>query len=471
MQNRNKSERYLKKSLDIVFLALAFLSAVYLAKRHIGIAAGFFSLDKGEILLLLFLCLVWYLAARSFGLYDEFRSRSFNFEFMAIVKSILILFILSVAFLFIIKSRILSRFFLVVFFILFVVLVISLKICSRLILVWLQENGRNLWSVLIVGVGEVGLKFYDTITTNFHLGYRVKGFVDEQPPADLGNLYLGKIDQLGQIVNREKIDEVIIALPNAAIKEIGQVIAICENYPTRVRIIPDYFEFMSPRFEISRFGSFPLISIRANPMEQMHWRLLKRSCDLIFTLLLFVGVFSWLWPLLALLIKISSPGPVFFKQERWGIKNERIICYKFRSMVKESRDVDENGRYRQATRDDSRITRLGNFLRRSNLDELPQFINVLKGEMSLIGPRPHPTPMNQEIKNSICNYQLRHLIKPGITGWAQVNGFRGETRDPEMLRKRVEADIWYIENWSILLDIKIVLLSIWLMFKGDPRAY
>ena len=140
-------------------------------------------------------------------------------------------------------------------------------------------------------------------------------------------------------------------------------------------------------------------------------------------------------------------------------------------MIKESRDVDENGQYQQATRDDRRITRLGNFLRRSNLDELPQFINVLKGEMSVVGPRPHPTPMNLEIKDSICNYQLRHLIKPGITGWAQVNGFRGETGDPDLLRKRVEFDIWYIENWSFWLDLKIAGFSIWLMLKGDPWAY
>ena len=471
MHNRNQSELYLKSSLDIVFLVLSFFSAVYLAKRHIGMKAGFFGLEKGEIFLLLFLCILWYLTAKMFGLYDKFRSRSFAFEFIAIAKSILMQIILVVAILFIIKTSILSRFFIVVFIILFALLAISCKICLRAILVWLQKNGYNLFSVMIVGAGEVGLRFYNTITVNSHLGYRVKGFVDEQPPADLENLYLGKIEQLEQIINRENIDEVIIALPNSAIKTIGQVIAVCENYPTRVRIIPDYFEFMSPRFEIARFGTFPLISIRANPLEQLHWRFLKRSFDLLFTLLLFVGVFFWLWPLLALLIKISSPGPVFFKQERWGIKNKRIICYKFRSMVKESRDVDENGRYQQATSDDPRITRLGGFLRRNNLDELPQFINVLKGEMSVVGPRPHPTPMNLEIKDSVQHYQLRHLVKPGITGWAQVNGFRGETSNPDLLRKRVEFDIWYIENWSFLLDIKIAWLSLWLMLNGDIRAY
>ena len=140
-------------------------------------------------------------------------------------------------------------------------------------------------------------------------------------------------------------------------------------------------------------------------------------------------------------------------------------------MVQGSRDVDENGHYQQARRDDPRVTRLGSFLRRSNLDELPQFINILKGDMSLIGPRPHPTPMNLEATDTIHNYQWRHLIKPGISGWAQVNGFRGETSDPEMLRRRVQADIWYIENWSFALDLKIVWLSLWAMCKGDPNAY
>ena len=471
MQNRNKSQRYLKQSLDHIFLVLAFFSAVFLAKQHIGLAAGFFSLEKAEIFLVLFLSPAWAMAAKAFGLYDEFRSRSFGFEFMAVGKSIFVLVIFSVAILFIYKNNILSRFFLVVFFMQFAVLLVSWKICLRLILVWLRKKGRSLCPVMIVGAGAVGMRFYDTILANSHLGYRVQGFIDEQSVAAPGNLYLGSIDQLGQVLEREKPDEVIIALPNSAMAQIDRVIAVCENYPTRVRIIPDYFKLMGPRFEVSRFGSFPLISIRANPLEQLHWRLLKRSCDLIFTLLLFAGVFSWLWPLLAVLIKISSPGPVFFKQERWGIKNERIVCYKFRSMIRESSDVDENGHYQQATRNDRRITRLGGFLRRSNLDELPQFFNVLQGDMSVIGPRPHPTPMNLEIKDSISNYQQRHLVKPGITGWAQVNGFRGETSDPDSLRKRVESDIWYIENWSIWLDIKIAWLSVWLMLKGDPRAY
>ena len=200
-------------------------------------------------------------------------------------------------------------------------------------------------------------------------------------------------------------------------------------------------------------------------------RLCKRPFDLVFTLLLFVIVFSWLWPLLALLIKITSPGPVLFKQERWGLRGRPFICYKFRSMVRESNDVGENGRYQPVRRGDWRVTPLGRFLRRHNLDELAQFINVLRGDMSLVGPRPHPTLMNLEAQESIPGYELRHQVQPGITGWAQVKGLRGEISDPAELIRRVEADIWYIENWSLRLDLKIIWLSLWTILKGDPNAY
>jgi putative colanic acid biosynthesis UDP-glucose lipid carrier transferase len=216
-------------------------------------------------------------------------------------------------------------------------------------------------------------------------------------------------------------------------------------------------------------GSGP--GLRANPLGKASRRLAKRAFDLLACVPLFLLVFLWMWPLLALLIKLTSPGPVFFRQERWGLDGRPFICYKFRSMVCESRDIDENGRYRQARRDDERVTPLGRFLRRNNLDELAQFINVLRGEMSLVGPRPHPTPMNLEMQDLVPAYRLRQRVVPGITGWAQVNGLRGETGDMVLLRRRVEADIWYIENWSFRLDLRIVLLSVLVMLRGDANAY
>ncbi len=471
MHTRNQSRRYLKKGGDVLLLVLSFLTGAFLAKRHADLAAGFFHPGALEIYFLFFLLLAWNIGARGFGLYDEFRIRSFGSDVSALGKNILLQVSLTVAILFAAKSQTLSRFFLLAYCVLLLAALLTWRIFLAALFARRRKNGRYLSRILIVGGGEVARSFFTFLTANAHLGFRVIGFVDERPQPAFAGAYLGTTRQLPGVLEREKVDDVVIALPDSAMDEIGRIIAACENFPVRVRIIPSYFTLMSPRFEISRFGSFPLISIRANPLEQWHWRSLKRGFDLVCTLLAFVLVFSWLWPLLALLIKACSPGPVFFKQERWGIKNQRIVCYKFRSMVRESRDIDENGRYRQASRNDPRVTRLGAFLRHSNLDELPQFINVLKGEMSIVGPRPHPTPMNLEIKDAVIHYQLRHLIQPGITGWAQVNGLRGETVDPELLRRRVEADIWYIENWSFLLDLKIICLSLWIMLKGDPRAY
>jgi putative colanic acid biosysnthesis UDP-glucose lipid carrier transferase len=222
---------------------------------------------------------------------------------------------------------------------------------------------------------------------------------------------------------------------------------------------------------VATFGKFPIISVRDIELDEIHWRILKRGFDALFSLIAFIFVFSWLWPLIALGIKVTSPGPIFFKQERWGRNNQKMLCYKFRSMVSTCKDIDENGKYVQATKNDPRITRFGRFLRKTNLDELPQFWNVLKGEMSIVGPRPHPTPLNIESKEKVDHYMLRHLVKPGITGWAQVNGYRGSTKNPEQMKKRVEHDIWYIENWSLWLDIQIIFMTIWRMIRGDENAY
>jgi putative colanic acid biosynthesis UDP-glucose lipid carrier transferase len=178
-----------------------------------------------------------------------------------------------------------------------------------------------------------------------------------------------------------------------------------------------------------------------------------------------------LFPLIGILIKLDSKGPILFKQERWGKNNKKFNVYKFRSMTIKSRDTDKKGRYIQARKGDPRITRVGRLLRKSNLDELPQFINVLKGEMSIVGPRPHPIPLNLESKDKVRYYMLRHLVKSGITGWAQVNGLRGEIRSTEEMQKRVDYDLWYIENWSFYLDMQIIASTVFKMFKGDPNAY
>ncbi len=471
MHSRSRDRKILRNGSDILLLVAVFLTAVFLAKGHAGLPEKFLVLSAREWLLLFLLCMIWNFGARVAGLYDEFRIRSFAGELFVLGASVLLHSFLTIAILFAAKSQVLSRFFVFVYCSLLLGVLVLWKAVLRWMFRRYLKNGRHQSRILVVGGGRVARSFCATIDDNPHLGLRVIGYVGGKPTPEWTGDYLGTIDQLPQLLERDSVDEVVVALPNGDIAQVDRIIGMCENHPVRVRIIPDYFRYLGTRYSVSRFGLFPVITLRAHPLEGICRRLAKRSFDLLFSALLFITVFSWLWPLLALLIKASSPGPVFFKQERWGIKNKRIECYKFRSMAWDSKDVDENGRYQQARIDDPRVTRFGRFLRCNNLDELPQFINVLKGDMSIVGPRPHPTPMNLEVKDSIQHYQMRHLIKPGITGWAQVKGFRGETSDPEMLCRRIEADLWYIENWSFLLDLKIIALTGWVMLKGDPHAY
>ncbi len=471
MHNYHRSYFYLKTAIDLFLLAVSFLLASFLAKYRVYPETMFFDLERREIPMLLVLSIIWCFSAQATGLYDEFRSRTFSFELITVVKNCLIQILASVIILFGLKTLFISRYFIVANFLFQVVLLGIAKLALRLILIWVRSQGRNLRFILLVGAGKVGQEFCRTIGTFPHLGYRVTGFLDDQEQPALGNLYLGTLDRLDQVLQQRQVDEVVVALPNEARDSIGKVLFTCEQYPTQVRIIPNFFSWLSPRFHVSIFGNFPIISVRNNPLDELHWRFLKRFCDLAVSLFLFIFVFSWLWPLIAAAVKLSSPGPVLFKQERWGRKNKRIICYKFRTMYHECNDVDENGHFVQATKSDPRVTRVGRLLRKASLDEIPQFLNVLKGEMSIVGPRPHPTPINLESKDNIRRYMLRHLVKSGITGWAQVNGCRGVTDKPELMQRRIDYDIWYIENWSFWLDMQILFYTLRDIITKNPNAY
>jgi putative colanic acid biosynthesis UDP-glucose lipid carrier transferase len=208
-----------------------------------------------------------------------------------------------------------------------------------------------------------------------------------------------------------------------------------------------------------------------NRAEIANSSFVKRLMDVILASVLFVFVFSWLFPLIALVIKLTSKGPVFFKQERTGLDKQKIICYKFRSMNVESCNIGAAGKYCQVVKNDVRVTKVGCFLRKTSLDEFPQFWNVLIGDMSIVGPRPHPVALDRESEQIITNYNLRHLVKPGITGIAQVKGYRGQTRELDLMQKRINHDIWYIKHWDFFLDVKIMLLTVRCILRGDINAY
>ena len=224
--------------------------------------------------------------------------------------------------------------------------------------------------------------------------------------------------------------------------------------------------FINRNIFVDFINDIPILSLRKEPLEDTGNRIKKRAFDIFFSSFVILFVLSWLIPLIAILIKIDSRGPVFFIQSRSGKNNNPFRCIKFRSL-----QVNDEADSKQVSRDDQRITRLGRFMRKTNIDELPQFFNIFHGDMSLVGPRPHMLKHTEHFADLYKEYMIRHFVKPGLTGWAQVNGFRGEIKDTEFLKKRIEYDIWYMENWSLYFDVRIILLTILVSIKGDKNAF
>ena len=230
--------------------------------------------------------------------------------------------------------------------------------------------------------------------------------------------------------------------------------------------MPDYKIFVNRNIYVDFIDNIPILSLRNEPLEDTGNRLKKRFFDIFFSALIIIFLLSWLIPLIALLVKLDSKGPVFFRQLRSGKNNQPFMCLKFRSLR-----VNDEANSKQVTRNDNRITRLGRIMRKTNIDELPQFFNVFMGDMSVVGPRPHMLKHTEDFSHLYKQYMIRHFVKPGLTGWAQVNGFRGEITDNKLLQKRIEYDIWYMENWTLSLDLRIILMTAFLSIKGDKNAF
>jgi len=416
--------------------------------------------------------IVWYIATSFSRLYADRRSNKYSEEIVFIIYTIILFTILLSSVSFFLRSffQFNANFFTFFLTILFILLALT-KYIIRKYLHSAIYQGKLFDNILIVGSTPSALDFYETINKYYYYGYKCVGFLDNSSSKMNGCAYQGKINTLGAILKEKVIDEVVIALPNTENEQIQQCIEVCDYYTTKARIIPDLYQYTSSTIQVNNIGLMPVISVRALPLDKQENKILKNVFDILFSALFFLLLGFWLLPLIALAIKLTSRGPVIFKQERWGLNNEKIVCYKFRTMVANTTDIDENGFYHQASKDDPRVTWLGAFLRRTNMDELPQFWNVLLGNMSVVGPRPHPTPLNLESMHKVENYMLRHVVKPGITGWAQVNGCRGETRIPGSMQRRVNFDLYYIHRWTFWLDSQIILQTAINVIRGDQNAY
>lgn len=415
--------------------------------------------------------LVWLLSTNITGLYERVLNRDSIRTYQAFFKTYL-LFVSLICFLVLtaigVQTYLITRAYLFYSLVLFGTLVGIWK----LIFLAIRKSKRNLLmdsrTIIIVGSGRVGQDIFEYFEHYKHSGYKVLGFFDDKAArvADIG-LYLGNIDDCISYVLENNVDEIFCALPVSQSDKIEQLMLKADQHLIRFKIIPEYYINSKKRsMVVQNFDHIPVISIRPEPLESMFNRMIKRLFDIVFSLFVIIFIISWLFPILAILIKLESKGPVFFVQKRSGKNNVPFKCYKFRSM-RVNTDADR----KQAVKGDKRITKIGAFIRRTSLDEFPQFFNVLIGNMSVVGPRPHMLSHTEEYSQLIDKFMVRHFLKPGITGWAQTNGLRGETKTTDHILHRVEADVWYLENWSFLLDLKIIFLTFWNVIKGDDNAF
>jgi len=446
---------------DILCINIAFILMYYLKFDSIDFS------DKYRFLLIIFNA-NWILVALMLKLYELNRIMRLDKVLFNLFKAFGFNVLIITAVLFSLKKSEFSREHLYATYLMLFGLIMCWRYLSIKLIKLYRKSGYNYRRVVIVGGGEVAKQLNDYFNSDDVLGVRLLGvFSDSHASFEIkDSVKTGALDNLEQFALKNDIDEIFYTMPLTYTKKIKVLVNFCDKYMIRFKVVPDFRGFIFKRVNIDFFNDVPVITLREEPLTDFINRFTKRVFDLIVSLLTIVFVLSWLYPIIAILIKLSSKGPVLFKQSRSGVNNEEFLCYKFRSMT-----MSEDADTKQATKGDVRITKVGAFLRKSSLDEFPQFFNVFIGDMSIVGPRPHMLKHTEEYSALIQTYMVRQLVKPGITGAAQVKGYRGETRELEDMEGRVRLDVWYIENWSLSLDINIIFHTVWNALKGDEKAY
>ncbi|MBS1606940.1 MAG: undecaprenyl-phosphate glucose phosphotransferase [Bacteroidetes bacterium] len=422
----------------------------------------------GPKYLLLFLVssMLWLMSAYFTALYIDQGKPGFEIFIKRTVRCLVVFFLSMLVFIFFYHYDF-SRLFIVASFACFGVLLLLIRMVMVGVYWYAGKVNKTGKRVVILGYNDVARK----LTQNIYSRSRntmVEGYfenpalVDQLSPLPI----IGDIDECVSYAVKNNINEIYSTISPEMNTSIYEMARTAERSLIRFKFVPDFRFYINRNTHIDYIDGMPVLSLRSEPLEDPTNSIKKRSFDIIFSLLVIVFVLSWLTPILAILIKLNSKGPVFFIQPRSGKDNRQFKCFKFRTLA-----VNKEANTQQVTRNDSRITTLGRFLRKTNLDELPQFINVLLGDMSVVGPRPHMLAHTETYSRLLEEFMVRHFIKPGVTGWAQVNGFRGEIRGQEQLRNRIGHDIWYMENWSLWLDLKICFLTVYTTIRGDKNAF
>ena len=445
---------------DLLHINLSFFSAYHLR-------FGTFELPEKYIFLLLIFNFSWIVVASLFRLYQLARITYVEQIIYNLLKATLLHLIIMAAVLFSMKASTFSREHLMYTFIFDFILVVVWRVFALFLLKNYRRWGFNYRNVVIVGSGKIAQQLYTFFNSKDPHGYRLLSiFYEDSPQRTFDDVQMLDLNSLEEYCLENKVDEIYYSMSITEKDKMNKLILFSDNNMIRLRIIPDFRSFLYRKVNIDFYGAIPVITLREEPLQDELNRIIKRVFDVVVSSLVLLLIYPWLIPLVALAVKASSKGPIFFKQLRSGIDNKDFYCYKFRTMR-----VNKLSDELQASKEDSRITRIGSFLRKTNLDEFPQFLNVFIGDMSIVGPRPHMLKHTDEYSKLVDSYMVRQLVKPGITGPAQVYGFRGETKTTAEMEGRVELDVWYIENWSILLDLKMIMLTIWNMVRGEEKAY
>lgn len=400
-----------------------------------------------------------------FGLYAPKRVQGQKYELFNIVKADTVGVLFIILLLYLTHKDHFSRSMLFIFYGLNIFLEILARVFLRMFLRHIRRKGFNQKHIVLVGYSRAAEGYIDRIRAFPQWGYHIVGILDDT--VKIGTKYrggevVGRVADLEKIISENDLDEMVITLSIEEYAKLEGIVAKCEKSGVHTKFIPDYNNIIPTRAYIEDVEGLPVINIRRVPLSNLFNRFLKRFADIVFSTLAII-IFSPIMLVIAILVKTTSKGPVIYKQERVGLHNKNFKMYKFRSMS-DAKDGSDKSKW--TTPDDPRVTPVGRFIRKTSLDELPQFFNVLKGDMSVIGPRPERPYYVDQFKEKIPRYMIKHQIRPGITGWAQVKGYRGDTS----IEKRIECDLYYIENWTVFFDVKILFYTI---FKGfiNKNAY
>lgn len=425
-----------------------------------------FDMQKSYLYLFVAANILWLLSAYSTALYIDNGNQNSNSFPRRTGKAFVLFNVLILLFMFIYHYPY-SRLFMVLSFTAFFFFLVISRVLLLGTFKYMTRVSSDKRRIVVVGYNDIAKRLVQRLTDH-PTDIQVEGYFENAEMVhELSALpVIGEIDECLNYAIANNIHEIYSTISPERYPNLYEMANSAENSLIRFKFVPDFRLYVNRNTHLEYVAEIPILSFRSEPLEDMANALKKRMFDIVFSSLAILFILSWLVPVMAILIKLSSKGPVFFVQQRSGKNNQYFSCLKFRTLR-----VNDEADSIQVTKDDARITKMGRFLRKSNLDEMPQFINVLLGHMSVVGPRPHMLKHTSLFSEIMSEYMIRHFVKPGVTGWAQVNGSRGEIKKPEDLRRRIKHDIWYMENWSIWLDLKIIWLTIYTTVKGDINAY